>query len=54
MTIDEIIKSLESYSNLHRLYDWENPEFYISSIKYDEDEDKLYIYFKEEKEKEEF
>jgi len=54
MTIDEVIKSLESYSSLHRLYDSDNPEFYISSIQYDADEDKLYIYFEEEKEREEF
>ena len=54
MRIDEITRALEDYSNLHRLYDWENPEFYISSIKYDEDEDKLYVYFEEEKEREEF
>lgn len=31
------------------VYDNENLEFYISEVKHDRDEDKLYAYFKEEK-----
>jgi hypothetical protein len=32
------------------VYDYENPEFYISEVKYREDEDRLYFDCKEEKE----
>lgn len=51
MKIDELVNILKDYSKLHRLYDLENPEFYINSIKYDEDQDKLYVDFEEEKTK---
>lgn len=31
-----------------RLYDCENPEFFVSNIKYDHDDDKIYLEFEEE------
>jgi hypothetical protein len=31
------------------IYDFEDKGWYISKVRYDKDEDKLYLYFKEEK-----
>ena len=48
MYISDLIKTLEGYAKTHRLYDYDNPEFYLSSVKYNEDEDRLYVFFEEE------
>ncbi|SDL09518.1 hypothetical protein [Natronincola ferrireducens] len=51
MKIGELMEILKSYSKEHRLYDSDNPKYYLSSIEYQEEEDRLYMYFKEEEEK---
>lgn len=36
--------------NGYKLYDIENPDYYISGVEYDGESDKLFIKFEEEKE----
>ncbi|SET46348.1 hypothetical protein SAMN05660297_02480 [Natronincola peptidivorans] len=51
MEIGKLMEILEEHGKEHRLYDSDNPEYYLSEIKYREEEDRLYMYFKEEEEK---
>ncbi|MCC5910046.1 MAG: hypothetical protein JJT76_06375 [Clostridiaceae bacterium] len=50
MKIGKLLEILKDYGKEHRLYDSENPEFYLNEIQYRKEEDKLYMYFQEEEE----
>lgn len=45
----EQLKVLNSTIKNLKIYDIENPNFYISGFEYDSDEDKVYVNFKEDK-----
>ncbi|ARE89091.1 hypothetical protein [Clostridium formicaceticum] len=51
MKIGRLIEILKAYDKEYKLYDSENPEFYLSSLEYQEEEDRFYMYFQEEEEK---
>ncbi len=48
----DFIKCLETLNSIAtslKLYDIENPDYFISGFEYDADEDKIYVNFKEDK-----
>jgi hypothetical protein len=48
MKVGEIIAQLQQLVQNAELYDWENPEFYISEVVYDEESNKYYVKFEKE------
>lgn len=45
--LQETVRILNSKG--YKLYDIENPEFYITEVQYNPDEDKIFVNFEEEK-----
>lgn len=50
--MEELIKYLELLNSAvanKKIYDIENPDYYISGFEYDSETDKVYVNFKEDK-----